>query len=484
MKHALVHSVIACSAALTILPAGAQTPTPIRKQFGAMTAAKMASIPDFVLPAKYKDRATYPLPAMVDLSTNKYMPAFKGWSIQGWSCANATAAHVYGFEVARVLDKAASGSTPSYTYNYTYHFLNSANQAEGGDGWMFVEAFDIYKETGGASTVDFGGFDWGNGTGGWMTGYDKYYRAMKVRLDQYYKIDASLAANDELIKQYLVDQGEGSAVGGLLTFQANSGNWTTSTIAGKRTFTKLGGGGGHALNIVGYDNAHDGGSYICVNNWGDGIYYAPYRLFRAGVSGGLAGAQGTPVMFCKVKKNYSPKFALKVTLTHSSRNQIAIMTGVAPSAAATAPTKWKDYAGAFNYSGGANPMLGKGLSSTIEIGLDVTDFVPQITGKEARFFLHVVSKGGTGQINSVTLMDYTAGGDTPKEIAGTEPGKAIAAGATTTVSIPWNGTIPSAAIKPPAKSLGFAAKRAMGKVHDIQGRRLGDSPAAGIAVLK
>lgn len=480
MKRTVLLSMIAGTAALTALPSGAQTPTPIRKQFGAMTAAKMASIPDFVLPAKYKDRTAYPLPASVNLSANPFMPAYSGWSIQGWSCANATAAHVYGFEVARVLNQPASGNRPAYTYNYTYHFLNSANQAEGGDGWMFVEAFDIYKETGGATTTDFGGFDWGNGFGGWMTGYDKYYRAMKVRLDQYYKIDASLAANDELIKQYLVDQGEGSPVGGLLTFQANSGNWSTSTIAGKRTFTKLGGGGGHALNIVGYDNAHDGGSYICVNNWGDGIYYAPYRLFRAGVSGGLANAQGTPVMFCKVKKNYNPQLTFKITLTHSSRNQIALMTGVAPSASATSPTKTKDYAGAFNYSGGAVPLGGRGMTSTIEIGLDLTDFAPQITGKEARFFLHVLSKGGTGQINSVTLMDYTSG--TAKEIAGTEPGKAIGTG-TTTVSIPWNGTL-STAIKAPAKTLAPSAKRLAGRGHDAQGRRLGNSPAAGIAVFK
>src|SRR5262245_54080652 len=123
MKRSLALSLIAGTAALSALPSLAQTPTPIRKLFGAMTEQKMASIPNFVLPAKYKDRTAYPLPASVDLSTNKFMPAFKGWSIQGWSCANATASHVYGFEVQRALNLTSTGDKPAYTYNYTYHFL-------------------------------------------------------------------------------------------------------------------------------------------------------------------------------------------------------------------------------------------------------------------------------------------------------------------------------------------------------------------------
>jgi hypothetical protein len=62
-----------------------------------------------------------------------------------------------------------------------------------------------------------------------------------------------------------------------------------------------------------------------------------------------------------------------------------------------------------------------------------------LTGNDARFFFHVVSKGGgSGTINSVTLMDYTSG--TAKEIAATETNKPISSGVTT-VSIPWTGTV-------------------------------------------
>jgi hypothetical protein len=332
----------------------------------------------------------------------------------------------------------SSGNTPLYTYEYTYHFLNSNNQAEGGDGWMFIEAFDILKETGGASSADFGGFEAGNGSGAWMSGYDKYYNAMQNRIDQYYRVDASVASADEVIKQYLYDHADGSAVGGLATFQINSESMPSTTISGRRTFTNLGGGGGHALSIVGYDDDFQGGSYLTLNNWGDGLYWCPYKLLRAG--GSLADKTwGTPVMFARVKKDYKPQLTLKISLTHGTRNAICLMTGVAPTASATAPTKTKDYAGAFNFAGGAVPMMGKGASSTIEIGLDLTDFTPQITGKEAKFFFQVVSKGGSGTINSVTLMDYTSG--TVKEIPATETNKAIASGATTTIGIPWTGSV-------------------------------------------
>ncbi|MDB5049775.1 MAG: peptidase papain [Fibrobacteres bacterium] len=427
-----------------LVPAFSQTPSPVRKQFGPVTAAKMTSIPNFVLPAMYKDRTAHPLPATADITKQKWMPPVGTWGINGWACANASAvSYAYTYEEQMAQNLATSGGTPKYTFEYTYHFLNSANESEGGDGWMFVEAFDILKATGGMATTDFGGMSWGNGFGGWTSGYAKYYNAMKVRASEYYKIDASLAGSDELIKQYLYDHADGSSAGGMLVFQMNSDDIDKhmTTVSGRRVISSMGNAGGHALDIVGYDDTFNGGSYLLVNSWGEGggndYFWAKYSLFKTGA--GLANAQGTPVMFVNVKKNYSPMFALKVSITHNQRNNIAIMTGVAPSAAATTATKNMDYAGAFNFGGGPFPMMGIGQSSTIEIGLDVTDFVPLLTGSDARFFLHVISKGGAGTINSVTLMDYTSG--TAKEIASTETNKTIAANATTTISIPWTGKV-------------------------------------------
>lgn len=444
MKRSILVSTLICGA---MIPALSQTPTPVRKQFGPVTSAKLNSIPDFVLPAMYKDRTAHPLPPAADITKQKWMPPVGSWGINGWACANASAvSYAYTYEEQMAQNIATSGGDPKYTFEYTYHFLNSANESEGGDGWMFMEAFDIMKSTGGMSTADFGGMSWGNTFGGWTSGYAKYYNAMKVRASEYYKIDASKAGSDELIKQYLYDHADGSATGGMLVFQMNSDDIDKhmTTVGGRRVISQMGNQGGHALDIVGYDDNFNGGSYLLVNSWGEGggndYFWAQYSLFKA--NGGLSAPQGTPVMFVNVKKNYAPKFALKVSITHNQRNNIAIMTGAAGSASATAPTKTMDYAGAFNFDGGPFPMMGVGQSSTIEIGLDLTDFTPLLTGTDARFFLHVISKGGTGQINSVSLMDYTSG--TVKEIPATETNKAIAGNATTTVSIPWTGKIAEA----------------------------------------
>lgn len=441
MKHGILVSILICGAVTSVLP---QTPSPVRKQFGPVTAAKMNSIPNFVLPAVYKDRTAHPLPAASDITKQKWMPPVGSWGINGWACANASAvSYAYTYEEQMAQDLATSGGTPKYTFEYTYHFLNSANESEGGDGWMFVEAFDILKVTGGMSTTDFGGMSWGNNFGGWTSGYAKYYNAMKVRASEYYKIDASLAGSDELIKQYLYDHADGSSAGGMLVFQMNSDDIDKhmTNVGGRRVISAMGGEGGHALDIVGYDDNFNGGSYLLVNSWGEGggndYFWAKYSLFKAGA--GLANSQGTPVMFVNVKKNYTPQFALKVNITHNQRSNIAIMTGAAPTAAATAATKNMDYAGAFNFGGGPFPMMGIGQSSSIEIGLDVTDFASIVSGGEGRFFLHVISKGGVGQINSVSLMDYTSG--TVKEIPATETNKTIAANGTTTISIPWTGKV-------------------------------------------
>ena len=400
--------------------------------------AKLDSIPNFVLNARYQDRRAYPLPASVDNSKSPFAPPFADWDVQGNSCGSSSAGYLYGFEAQQALNLPSGGKTAQYTYEYPYHFLNRGNQADSGDAYMFVEAFDIFKATGLATSADFGGFEWGNAFGAWMSGYDKYYRAMKLRAEQYYKIDANQTAGKEMIKQYLTDKGELSGAGGMLSF--NVGNWTTKTAGGRTVLTAMNGEGVHAMNIVGYDDAIEGGSYQVFDGL-RAILWMPYAVL--GPDRGTNASRGTPVMFCRMKKDYSPRLALKITLTHTQRGDIALRTGFANGVGAAVPAQVRDYAGAFNYSGGRFPMIGKGQGATIEIGLDLTDFVPSLTGPSATFFLRVDSKGGSGQIDKVTLMDYT--GATVKELPAAETNKAIVAGtattpATTLVGISWTGS--------------------------------------------
>ncbi len=433
------------------------SPSAVRGQFGTVTSATINAIPNFVLPAVYSNRTTHPLPKVVNHETDavakSYMPP-TNWCIDGWSCANASAVSFgYDYAVQTYKKLTSSGQYPLFTYNYTYHFLDTSNQAEGGDGWMYIEAFNILKATGGISTADMGGFGADGNPGPvdnyqeWANGYSKYYSAMQLRIDQWYKIDAGNASGDTLIKQILYDYADSSPAGGILSFQANSEDMPSTTISGRKTFTSLGGGGGHCLTICGYDDNFQGGSWLIQSGWGDGDYWCPYTLLHSG--GAWYGQGGNCqynkyVAFCRVRKNYTPRFAFKISMAHSQRKQICIMTGAANSATATAPTKSMDYGCAFNYGGGGVPMCGIGQSSAIEIGLDLTDFDSVVAKGQGTFFLRIISKGGTGTVTRLALEDYS-NGSTPNEIVCSQSNVAISG--TIQMSIPWTGAATAATVK-------------------------------------
>jgi hypothetical protein len=422
-----------------------------------MTAAIANKVPNFVLPDEYKDRVKHPLPPIFSLPAVSpyfapYNPATNPGltTEQGLSCANWQAGwNSYNHEANRVRDFKTPEkiSTPEYTYEYLYHFLNNGDMFAG-DFWMSFAALDLLKETGGATTADFGGLEWGNAFLGWMSGYDKYYRAMKVRLEEYYKIDATQAGSEELVKQVILDHANGSSVGtGLLTHVSFSANIKKETISGRSVFSSFGTGGGHCIGIVGWDDQflpEKGGSWIIYDSYAKGLSYSPRNNWAKLGTLDFAGV-GAPLLFSRAKVNYSPRVTFKVTITHNLRGNIAVMTGVG-GPTSTAPVAWKDYAGAFNYSGGQLPMVGKNQSQTLEFGLDMTDFSQYLTAPNQKLYLMVFSKGGVGKIDNVTLMDYTGG--TVKEFPTSEPGKVITAGTTITpaltqVAISWPGNVSS-----------------------------------------
>lgn len=409
------------------------------------------------------------------------------------SCGNAQAVGcLYNHEANRIRNftTPAGAKDPEFSYQYTYHFLNDGNMLSG-DAWMMVEAMDILKETGAMSTADFGGLEWGNAFLGWQSGYDKYYRAMKLRVEEYYKIDAAAAGSEELIKQILVDNADGSAHGGNLVVQVSFSNKITkTTIQGRSVYENFAAGGGHALSIVGYDDTflpERGGCWILHDVHANGLSYSPRDRFKANGPLHWQG-MGIPVLFLKVKPDYSPKLTAKVTMTHNQRGNIAVMTGVGgPNS--TGPAVWKDYAGAFNYSGAAYPMGGRGQTSTLEFGLDLTDFAPQLATPGQKIYFMVLSKGGAGQIDKVSLMDYT--GATSKEIPAAETNKIIAPGTAsaavmTTMAIPFPGTLPSSVRRgssPRMRLTPEGAALSTLDLRDLRGRGMGRRIPAGSYVV-
>jgi hypothetical protein len=438
------------------------TPSAVRRADQPMTKATTDKVPNFVLPERYQDRTKYPLPAKFNLAATSpfytpYDPAIPGlWKEQGMSCANAAGVNVlFSHEANRERNFRPDPKSPSpeYTYEFTYHFLNNADMMDG-DFWMSFAVADILKEVGCASTADFGGLEWGNSFGGWMSGYDKYYRAMKVRLEEYYDIDASAAGSEDAIKQVLLDHGDGSQYGTPvqthISFSSKIDKRKMAGPDGSQTsvYFDYGAGGGHSIGIVGWDDTYTpagapaGGSWIMQDTYPVGLSYSPRARWKAGTTLNFPGV-GVPVLFQRIKKGYSPKVTFKVQITHNQRGNIAVMTGVGP-ASGTAPIAWKDYAGAFNYAGGLQPMVGRGQSGTLEFGLDMTDFGSYLAAPNQKLYLMVYSKGGTGAIDKLSIMDYT--GATPKEIAATEVPKTIAPGTSaapvlTTLAISWSGSV-------------------------------------------
>lgn len=489
-------SLSALSQSASVRTEGPMAPSPVRRADQPMTSATTARTPDFVLPERYRDRAGYPLPARFNLAAaspyyTPYDPTIPGlWKEQGMSCANASAVNVlFSHEANRERGFRPDPRSPSpeYTYEFTYHFLNNADMMDG-DFWMSFAVMDILKEVGCATTADFGGLEWGNAFGGWMSGYDKYYRAMKVRLDEYYDLDASAPGSEEAIKQVLLDHGDGSQLGAAVqthvSFSARIDKRKMAGPDGPQTsvYYDYGAGGGHSISIVGWDDtylADLGGAWIMQDAYPVGLSYSPRARWKTGTTLNFPGV-GVPVLFQRIRKGYSPKVAFKVQITHNQRGNIAVMTGVGP-ASGTAPAAWKDYAGAFNYAGGLHPMVGRGQSGTLEFGLDMTDFAGLLTSPGQKLYLMVYSKGGTGTIDKLSIMDYT--GAAPKEIAAAEAPKPIAPGAPgapalTTLAVTWPGSV---SVREPAAGAGNMPPIAWRKAGSVR-VRLTDAAASRAAL--
>ena len=353
---------------------------------------------------------------------------------------------------------------------------------------MFIDAWKIGQENGIANLSDFGASNLTSTH--WVSGYDRYFRIMQNRVDKIDSLNMTDTNSLRKMKQWLFDHGNGSSSGGLVIFTLYMYGSQETTIpsgveAGKSFFkywgTKADMSSQHAMTIVGYNDSvrfdfngdkkftnnvdisnHEGkinstdgkidmadweiGAIFVANTWGTswgdkGFAYAPYRsLFISYANGGTI--SNNRIYYMTVKKNYTPKMALKASITHSVRNAIALSVGAAPDPQATVPSKIRSFDRQFTYAGGAYPMCGKRASSSIEIGLDVSDLLDSIDGgTAARFFLVVDSKASGGIVDSLSLMDYSSG--TLVQTKSSQTKVAIATGTAlkptrTYVGVAWN----------------------------------------------
>jgi hypothetical protein len=414
--------------------------------------------------AGYAGRA---LPANVNNRNAYFGPIL---TVLGKSCGSLCGvSYVFNYEINALRNLPSNNPANQYPYCYTYHFLN-AGSADSGIGTIYLKSWRIIKENGIPGVAGFGGFTNGYPTR-WMHGYDGYYNGMKNRISDIFSIPVNDYAGLIKLKQWLYDHSDGSPVGGICSISMPSGflGWATLSAAGsqagKKTIVDWGVDNmNHAMAIVGYDDSirfdfNGDGKYstnIDINGdgvvnlmdsevggvlladsfgetWGDsGFAYTMYRLLVSPPTEGGVGPDFKADCI-KALKEYNPKITYKVSLTHSTRNMIRIIPGMSLNIADTVPSKTIEYEQQYNFCGGAFPLQGKNMDSTIEIGLDVSFFGEGIVDTTVKFFLQIASKGGAGRINGFSVMDYTNNG--VKEIKWTGQEVLLTGGKTTTVFI-------------------------------------------------
>jgi hypothetical protein len=377
------------------------------------------------------------LPSKVD-NRGKYLRT--PFEHQGHPCGIASGiSYVFTYEINLLRDLPSNSDENRYPYIYGYDFLNNGS----GNAMVsnFIDGYELARTNGIPNVVSMGGFTNGYPTK-WLSGYEKYYQAMHNRLLNYYYFDLKTIDGFMGLKNWIYDHANGSKRGGLGNFNVESmGVRTvagTGAAANKTVITSFGTGAyDHSLTVIGYDDSigydfnkdgkltndidltSDGkidvadmekGAFLIMNThivWDDGFAYVPYRLFALNYSKGGIG-RDNKVYCMTVNKNIEPQYTLKVKVTSTSRNKIKIYAGIASSENVSLPIKFKEFASAFKYAGGSFPMEGDNMSSTIEIGLDVSELVDSIAGNSRAFFLCIDTKSGfSGTVNKLSLMDYT-----------------------------------------------------------------------------
>lgn len=365
---------------------------------------------------------TVALPKSVDNSKLKYFPAV--FSQLGGSCAQSSGIrYLFTYEMNRLLDRDAQASPENtFSYFYTWNFIN-----EGKDQGGFAEqGLNIAKTQGIMSLADFPDPTYVSGFQ-WMSGYDKYIRAMHYRAKEIISIEVTDREGVDKVRRYLYDAGDGSAHGGILTYSALAEGWKfNSSYSGPSEtgytylLTKLATDGAHAMTIVGYDDTVeftvDGqtyyGAFIVVNSYGtwwgnEGRYYLPYYFFLQSDRPSLILSHDVTGVVTEYRE---PRIVFKVKITYDSRNDLSFTMGVADKPYAEAPTiTFK--AGIADKQGGDMNMQGAYGSATIEMAFDFTEALPKYASfTEPKYFLSVMrSENGTvgnGSIDYFSVVDY------------------------------------------------------------------------------
>lgn len=344
------------------------------------------------------------LPIVHDNSTSKYFPPIGNQLSLGSCTTFATTYYQLSYMVAFVRHNndpnwIVNVNPPDYTKifspRWTYNFQrNSENK-----GSPFWGNYDVLQFNGACrwSTFPYNGVDyrsWCTAPGPWEEAI--YQRIKPIR----YILDINL---DE-IKNALV-------TGYILTFGTYVSSWQYATIKDNPNSTEddlyIGKGiaywvngqsGGHAMTIVGYNDAiwtdinknrkidtGEIGAFRIANSWGNtwkeaGFTWLAYDALRAvsAVSGGpsLGRVPAFPeghVYAMELEPTYIPKLLAQFTLNHAKRNQLLVNLGISDTTASEPTISL--YPGVLNLASGAYAFDGTTTACDGTFVFDFTDIL-------------------------------------------------------------------------------------------------------------
>lgn len=389
--------------------------------------AEGKDFPRFQVPEQVLLKSSVKLPAKINLAKSKYFPEI--FNQTGWSCNQSSSiGYLLTYELNRWRN--ADGGLPENRYSpmYVWNFLNKGLY---GNGVSYFDSWEIIKAGGAPNQVDYPDnpdLNW------WMSGWDRYYRAMQNRVMENWSLPVGTPEGLQLLKRYLFDHFDGSKFGGMANFQIASGGMNLARLPvnsydeGASYITTFGTYVGHALTVIGYndsirlDRNDDGeftnnidingdhvvdlkdfekGALLVANTWGkswgdDGFAYVPYHLL--GLYGYEGGLWNKSVHIVDAVKTLAPILMLRAELSHGCRSCVRIMAGISNDPNAAEPEHIVEFP-MFNYQGSRLPLYGNGQpdATRFELGLDISpllDFVE--TEGPVRIFLIVDDQGSWG----------------------------------------------------------------------------------------
>lgn len=407
--------------------------------------AQLKNLPKFQLSPV---RRTISLPTSVNNAVlSCFPPIFYQAALECGQAASLT--YLFSYETA-----IRRGYTDlNYTYSHHYTGFFNWNFCNGGQsaGVSVMDSWQNVRSVGAMFVPDWGAAYHDGGPTKWVSGYEKYYNAMRNRIAEMIAIPTDTEEGILALKHWLYDHACGDQPGGMVNFyaqhkQADAELPAGTPEAGFSFLTTFSATVNHTLTIVGYNDSirydfngdgvytndvdinNDGivdvkdweiGGVLFCNSFGsnygtDGFCYMPYRLLASYPSEG--GIWNKSVYAVKIRDEVFPQLTAKVKMRHNVRNKLQITAGVASVANASAPEYQLDLY-AFNYQGGEWPMQGESpqtSSDILEFGLDLSPLLNFVDpNQEATYFLIVNEDDengtGTGEVLEFSLMDYTAG---------------------------------------------------------------------------